>query len=161
MWVPGFRLLTISQMSETDRLLAEIVRRVEPLLRAFWTASGLQGRYSDYSQEVWMRIFRERASNVPLTTLARVHAVGVALDSRRVSERVAQTIDLKSHVQRLILDLPAWERTIMEMVLRDASTGDIARQLGVSQGAVRMAKARAMARMRKSLYRDAASPEEE
>ena len=173
---------------ETSRIFAEIIKRFSPLLKRTWKASRVLGAdYEDYTQEVFLRVFRSLPKlndSAAFPGYFRRIAYSTAVDmARRAKNRQRETSASDMEIatehyfdrdlqQRLILRsyleyLPAQERRVLELLQStDLKLSDIAERLEISPGSARATKARALKRIR-GVLRDEArrlerdSPDEE
>lgn len=149
---------------------SELARRFQPLMRRFWREHA-GGAYEDFVQEVLLRLFRafRRDTDVQaLPGLLKRIVVGVAADYWRSQAKhelgreqfdpaeldIAFQEEIAPAVAMSVLtdNLSPREREVVEMsFVADMDTVNIASALGVSEGAVRMTRARALRRLRKLL----------
>lgn len=152
---------------------AEIGRRFASLIRRFWRANRC-GDYEDFSQEVLTRLFsalpRLRAADA-FPGLFRQVVVGAAADYWR--HRQPDVVDVPDEqfgeipdpdadfgeelVTRLLVRsylelLPSRERQVLLLLyFDDMDALEVANALGISAGAVRTTKVRALRRLREAI----------
>lgn len=146
---------------------AEIGRRFSPLIRKFWRQQRC-GEYADFFQEVMLRLFTalpQLRDHDAFPGLFRRIVIAAAADYWRkqgLHEEKLTDVDVDSLERsfdhdlsapvliRTYLDwLPPREKEVIELsFMHDLDPEDIAGQLGVTAGAVRMTKARALQRLR-------------
>lgn len=152
----------------------EIVRRFEPLLRKTWRLRG-RGEYADFAHDVFTRTFAalprlNAPAAFPAFFRSIVHSVAadqwrknapaeVEIDRETLEER-ASAIDqvlLTGLIVRSYLEhLGDRERQVLEWDLIDGlSTDEIAQRLGITAGAVRTTKSRALEKLRGIIGREA------
>jgi RNA polymerase sigma factor (sigma-70 family) len=157
----------------------EIIRRFEPLLRQAWRKSGFKDEYQDFLHDVLVRLFRalphlENPKAFP--GYFRRVVLSVVVDySRRglpasvqsldeadeVVDRVDQKILAGVFVRSYLEHLPPRERDVLTLAtLHELADEKIAEQLGITRGAVRTTKARALNRLRKLLVAEAGALDE-
>ena len=176
--LPVAQLVTALASAPPDRispLVAEIIRRFEPLMRRTWyRLGGSATDYGDFRQEAHLKLFRALPQlqdpaafpgffrrvivNVAYDELRRsvVHTKRVVpLDDYMFStdeEHILDEIDEAIVIRSYLDTLPPREREVLQLEYFDGhSIGDIARQWGITAGAVRMAKSRAINRLRNVL----------
>lgn len=158
----------------TSDAFLEIARRFEPLLRKTWNRSG-RDEYADFAHEVFARTFAALPRlKTPATFPAffRSIVLSVAADQwrkplpqevdvdRTTLEQTASSIDevlVTAIVVRSYLEhLGDRERKVLEWEVIDGlSTDEMARRLGITSGAVRMTKSRALEKIREIIAREA------
>ena len=171
----GELLQTLQASSDAASTIAavEIMRRFQPLLRKFWRKIGF-GDYEDFQQDVWLRLFaalpglRDPAAfpafirRIVLTT-----AASYIRDKAR-SVPILQDIDLDTLVEVFDRDistdivLRSWldrlagreYQVILLTIAEDLNSREIAERLGLSAGAVRVTKSRAINTLRDLLVRN-------
>lgn len=155
---------------ERERSTREILRRFHPLIRKYWYRHAVS-EYEDFLQEVMVRLFtalprlRDEES---FPGLLRNIVVAAAADFYRKKQPPSVSIDAVSPevlgedfdqalatpllVRSYMEVLPPREREVLYFsYLEDLSPSQIAARLGVTAGAVRMTKARALRRLHKLL----------
>lgn len=163
--------LTTAEGRDVSGLVAELIRRFEPLTRRIWyRLGGNSTEYPDFRQEAWIKLLR---------ALPKLHdpsafpgffkrlTVNSALDELRRSatrarfnvpfneEVEGQGADRMEDIDNAILvrsyleALPRRERDVLEKeFLEGFTTAEIAREWNISEGAVRMTKFRAINKLR-------------
>ena len=148
----------------------EILRRFQPLLRKYWAWHRL-GSYEDFVQEAMVRLFialpkLRDAESFP--GLFRRIVIGAATDALRKPKAELVNIDEIDEEQltvgfdeslgtavvvRSYLELlPPREQLVINLVFfEDRDFPEVARMLGITEGAVRTTKSRAVARLRELL----------
>lgn len=159
---------------ETSAAFVEIARRFEPLLRKTWSLHG-RGEYADFVHDVFARTFAALPSlnaAVAFPAFFRSIVLNVAADQWRrralpESDLEAGSLeDLPSEVDDLLLTgilvrsylehLGERERRVVEWdVIEGYSAAEIAGRLGLTPGAVRMTKSRALEKLREIFSREA------
>jgi RNA polymerase sigma factor (sigma-70 family) len=144
----------------------DIAHRFAPLFRSFWSQKA-GGPYEDFVQEVMLRLFIALQRDIDIEALPGLLkriVVGVSADYWRSQHRhedgrePIDPADLEIAFEEsfspgiaisvLADSLPARERQVIEMhFVADMDTDEIASALGISEGAVRMTKARALRRL--------------
>lgn len=156
-----------------SRLVQEIIRRFEPLLRRTWRQGGFDVEYADFVQEVFTELFaglpalrQPRAfpgylQRVALSVAARQarkarREEAVAAEAGPALERVGADLFARAAVRSVLEHLPAREREVIEgLFLEGSSVPEVASELGLAQGSVRTSKSRAIRRLRKVLEAEA------
>ena len=151
----------------------ELIGRFEPLLRRAWQRD-ISGEYQDFVQDVFVRLFAglpqlrnpkafpgylrsivlsvashhwRRKGRAPSRTAFEVERLVHGFD-----EELITRIFIRTYVERL----PMREREVISMAyLEDLSTSEIAHKLGVTTGAARTLKRRAISRLRELFLNDA------
>lgn len=160
----------------TDDAFADYVHgRTTSLFHAAYLLTGDREEAADLTQAVFERLWR--VGDVPLTPDAYTHRMLVnewrdrlrarqrrllparwREDTGRADERLTQVVDRAALVPAL-LALPATQRAVVVLrVWEDASTAEVARVLGCSEGTVKSHLSRGLERLRGAL---GAAPEEE
>jgi RNA polymerase sigma factor (sigma-70 family) len=164
--------------SEASDAATEITRRFQPLIYKFWRQQGC-GDYQDFLQDVMVRLFTALPNlrdyrafpgffrRIVVTTaadywrnqgphLAQLEDVDMDTLVRAFNEDLTTPL-----VVRTYLDwLPPREREILEFAfLEDLDAREIALRTGLTTGAVRMTKSRAIQRLR-SLIEDKSKSKE-
>lgn len=176
----------VYEMAKADRpalsrMIAELMRRFEPLTRRIWfSVGGAPSDYDDFRQTAWIRLLRELPKLVSPEAFAgffRQIAFNCARDEVRGARRRAsvivpideenppdvtaddsEEIDSAILVRSFLEALPPSERAVLDLLVdRDLSTYQAAKVLGLSEGAVRMTKSRGINRLRE-LIRDGTNP---
>ncbi|HYI12075.1 MAG TPA: sigma-70 family RNA polymerase sigma factor [Thermoanaerobaculia bacterium] len=153
----------------------EIARRFEPLLRKTWKTHG-RGEYADFAHDVFARTFATLARlNNPIAFPAFFRTIvhSVAADQWRkrtpdevdvapetleerpsdMDEMLVKGILLRSYLEHL----DERQRQVLEWdLIEDLPSEEIAGRLGMTSGAVRTIKSRALERLRAIFSRDAA-----
>jgi RNA polymerase sigma-70 factor (ECF subfamily) len=158
----------------TSDAFLEIARRFEPLLRKAWNRNG-RGEYADFAHEVFARTFAalpRLKTPAAFPAFFRSVVVSVAADQwrkprlkevdvdRETLEQTASAIDevlVTALVVRSYLEhLGDRERNVLEWEVVDGlSTDEIAMRLGITAGAVRTTKSRALEKIREVIAREA------
>ena len=145
----------------------EIGRRFHSLIRKYWWKQKC-GEFPDFFQDVMLRLFRALPAlhdSRGFPGYFRRIVIATAADYWRSNERhleIRDEVDVEALEQAFDFDLtatlvvqsfldflPPQERKIMELsVLNDMSPRDIAAMLGITPGAVRMGRARALQRIK-------------
>jgi RNA polymerase sigma factor (sigma-70 family) len=164
------RLRDKDNQANASQAAVEILRRFQPLLRKYWAWHRL-GEYEDFVQEVMLRLFialqRLRDANAFPGLLRRI-VIGTATDALRsmhfetpdfaaldpdkltveFDESLATAVIVRSYLELL----PPREQEVVSLLLfEDLDTGEVAQKVGLSVGAVRTTKSRAIRRLRKLL----------
>jgi RNA polymerase sigma-70 factor (ECF subfamily) len=167
---------------ESSAVFSEIIRRFEPLLRrAWWRRGGLHVSYTyqDFIQEIFLRLFAglPRLENVKaFPGYFHKVALSVAADYYRRQFATA-TVDIKEFekvvtgldhdiltgifIRTYLERLSPREKEVINLEFYEGlSAREIAKQLGLKPGAVRMTKARALKRLRDLLAEDSKTLED-
>lgn len=147
----------------------ELVTRFEPLIRRAWRniGSDVEVEYEDFLQDVLVRLvgslpqlkdvrafpgfFRRIVFSIAIDTRRRQRRLP-ATDSRNLEE-IASSVDRSLltglFVRSYIEELPGREREIMALAFVEGlSDREISRITGITEGAVRTCKSRAIKRLR-------------
>ena len=156
--------------ARSSEAAVEILRRFHPLLRKYWRWHKL-GDYEDFLQEVMVRLFTAlphlRDPDAFPGLLRRI-VIGVSADAlrgRRPQEEDISDIDTDQLagefdetlatpvVVRSYLELlPPREQEVLYLTyFEDLDSQEVSARLGLSSGAVRMTKSRAISRLRELL----------
>lgn len=162
---------------EASVLVAELIRRFEPLTRRMWfKLGGNPSEYPDFRQEVWLKVlrtlpqlqdpaafpgfFRRLVLNSAYDELRRSSARERFLVPLEGIEEAPEMADALEDVDNAILvrsyleALPQRERDVLEKeFLNGLSVSEIAREWGISEGAVRMTKSRAINKLRAIVHK--------
>lgn len=154
----------------TSAAAVELIRRFQPLIRKFWRLQQC-GDYEDFFQDVLLRTFsslphlRNHAAfpgflrRIVVTTAADYwrrqslherHLLNVDVENieRAFDQDLATPLIVRSMLDRL----PPREREVIALTyFEDMDSGEIARLMGLSAGAVRMTKSRAINKLRELL----------
>jgi RNA polymerase sigma-70 factor (ECF subfamily) len=170
------RELAIAPEDRVSVLLAELVRRFEPLIRRTWRRLGGDAAdYDDFRQEALLKLFRtlpQLQDPAAFPGFFRRLIVNTAYDELRRSARqsrhvvpmeselefaveeadvlgdIDDAILIRSHLEAL----PPREREVLLLeYMEGLSVLDIARRWGISRGAVRMTKSRAINKLQSIL----------
>lgn len=159
--------LRLDQEPFASAAAAEIGRRFYPLIRKFWRQQRC-GEYADFYQDVMLRLFMalpQLRDYAAFPGLFRRIVIAAAADFWRRQgphEENLTDVDVNSLERsfdhdlsapvlvRTYLDwLPPREKEVIELsFMHDLDPEDIASRLGITAGAVRMTKARALQRLR-------------
>jgi len=164
------RLRNRDNEDTSSQAAVEILRRFQPLLRKYWAWHRLGG-YEDFVQETMLRLFialpRLRDSEA-FPGLFRRIVIGTATDalrhkrfegsdsaavdaetlSTKFDESLATAVVVRSYLELL----PPREREVVHLLyFEDLDASEVAQRLGLSAGAVRMTKSRAISRLRELL----------
>lgn len=166
-------LVRLQAEPAASRAAAELARRFSPLIRRYWRDKRC-GDYEDFSQEVLTRLFAalphlRKVAAFP--GLFRQVVVGAAADHWRrhrpgevdlpdaelekiaapdadFGEELVTRLLVRSHLELL----PAREREVLRLLyFGDLDVAEAARVIGITPGAVRTTKVRALARLRDAL----------
>jgi len=164
------RLQAGERDARSSNAAVEVLRRFQPLLKKYWTWHPY-GQYEDFVQEVMLRLFIALPSLRDLEAfpgLFRRIVIGAAADGLRASKGERSNIDevdekhlsvefdeslATAVVVRSYLELlsPREQEVVRLTFLEDVDVADAARHLGLSEGAVRMTRSRAIRRLRELL----------
>jgi RNA polymerase sigma-70 factor, ECF subfamily len=171
------RALRSADRREVSVLVAELIRRFEPLTRRMWgRLGGNPSEYSDFRQEVWLKVlrslpqlqdpaafagfFRRLVLNSAYDELRRSSSRERLLVPLEGNEEAPELTDALEDVDNAILvrsyleALPQRERDVLEKEFLDGlSVSEIARDWGISEGAVRMTKSRAINKLRAIVHK--------
>jgi RNA polymerase sigma factor (sigma-70 family) len=164
------RLLERSERPVVEAIFKEILRRFEPALRNGWRASGW-GEYPEFANEVFVRLFSSLHSlREPRAFPGFFHSIvrSVAGDAVRRAKRdprqlepdvdaVAESPDvmLPIIVRSYLEYLPERDRRVLELeFIHGYSVEEIASELQMTAGGVRMLKSRAFRRLRGIVERE-------
>ena len=156
----------------SSRAAAEIVRRFQPLLRKYWAWHRLD-EYRDFVQEVMVRLFaalphlrepdafpglfRRVVIGTASDALRRKRSTGIEavdIDSEELTTEFDESLATAVIVRSYLELLPPREREVIYLLFfEDLDTTEVARDLNLSVGAVRMTKSRAVSRLRRVLLR--------
>jgi RNA polymerase sigma factor (sigma-70 family) len=166
----------LSALGASDRVqasaaAAEIIRRFEPLMRRTWyRLAGPAADYEDYRQEAVLKLFRALPQlreadafpgffrsvivSVAYDQLKRLRPEGVTtlsldeIDLPSQGDTPFADIDTGIIVNSLLQELHGREREVLYLdAVLGMTPNEIARRLGLSAGAVRMTKSRAIKRL--------------
>lgn len=178
------RALSSADRRKVSILVAELIRRFEPLTRRMWLRlGGNPSEYPDFRQEVWLKVLRSLPQLQDPAAFAgffRRLVLNSAYDELRRSssrermlvplegiEEAPELADSLEDVDNAILvrsyleALPQREREVLEKEFLDGlSVSEIARAWGISQGAVRMTKSRAINKLRAIVHKGLSGGEE-
>lgn len=170
----------LAELGASDRVqasaaAAEIIRRFEPLMRRTWhRLAGPAADYEDYRQEAVLKLFRALPQlreveafpgffrsvilSVAYDQLRRLRPEGVMtlslddIDPPTAGDAPFADIDTGIIVNSLLQELQGREREVLYLdAVLGMTPNEIARRLGLSAGAVRMTKSRAIKRLTKIL----------
>jgi RNA polymerase sigma factor (sigma-70 family) len=151
-----------------SRAATEILRRFQPLLRKYWAWHRL-GEYEDFVQEALLRLFvalprlRDPAAfpglfrRVVIGTATDVlrargtslEAAQVEMDEEMLVAEFDDSISTPVVVRTYLEHLPPREREVIELsFLDELPVPQVARRMGLTEGGVRTARSRAIARLR-------------
>jgi RNA polymerase sigma factor (sigma-70 family) len=150
-----------------DEAIREILRRFHPLLRKYWRWQHV-GAYEDFLQEVMVRLFSSLphlrdpdafpgllrsivlATSVDLLRRKSVETVDITdVDPDRFAVEFDESTATPLLVRSYLELLPPREREVLHLsFFADLDPAEVAKSLGLSAGAVRMTKSRALARLR-------------
>jgi len=168
-------LLRLRSEPTASRAAAEVARRFSPLVRRFWRTNRC-GDYDDFSQEVLTRLFVALPHlrsvdafpglfrQIVLATAAdfwrRRHPPGVDVPEEQLHAIADPVADFsEALVTRLLVRsylelLSRREREVLELLyFEDMDPADAAKVLGITAGALRTTKVRALTRLRDALGR--------
>lgn len=163
--------LAVADARQASALMAELIRRFEPLMRRIWDrVGGSHQDYSDFRQnallKLWRKLpqlkepaafpgfFRQMLVNEAYDALRRTaaslaHEVPMDETIEEIPDEAMDDIDIAILVRSNLERLPPREREVLQLELVDGLTPtEIARRWGVSDGAVRMTKSRAINKLR-------------
>lgn len=159
--------------SRASTAATETLRRFQPLLRKYWAWHRL-GEYEDFVQECMLRLFialpklRDAASfpglfrRVVIGTAADVlrgqqgkkGIIEVELDEDQLATEFDESISTGVVVRSYLELLPDREREVVELTfLHEMTSAEAGARLGLTEGAVRTARSRAINRLRTILGR--------
>jgi len=168
--------LLASAPEEASFYAEEIIRRFEPALRQAWRRGAFHMDYKEFVQDVFVRLFGSLRSlrnpkAFPGFLYQVAHSVAasqarrpVAMESLeelpeladRFDERLLAGIFVRSYLE----ELPPREKEVARMAfLEEKTSEEIARELGLTPGAVRATKTRAARHLRSILLQEAESLE--
>jgi RNA polymerase sigma-70 factor, ECF subfamily len=166
--------LAAAQPGGGSAFVEEIIRRFEPLLRYAWRRGGFDVEYSDFVQQVFTELFAglpalKQTAAFP-GYLRRVALSVAARFARRASreappvsdpppplEEVGAELFARAALRTALDQLPRRERQVVEgLFLEEHTAAELASRLGLDEGSVRMAKSRAIKRLRKIFESEAA-----
>ena len=162
-------ILTAAERNEAqcNHAIEEIARRFKPLVIKYWQKTGRTIEYAEFLQEVFSRLFGSigalRDARAFPGFLRRI-VVGAAADYWRLRKQEGEAYGLdidELHeafdadlvtalaIRTVLERLPEHERVVMELsFLEDRGSADVGRRLGISAGAVRVTKSRAIKHLR-------------
>jgi len=180
--VPEVQALTVEQLvsglrdksqDELSDYFAEIIRRFEPLLRRSWRRSAFSTEYPEYAQDVFLSLFRclpylRCAKAFPgyfrrvALSVAADHArkstqlhVRSAMDVENLVSRVDESLFTAIFIRSYLEHLPTREKKVLNsLYLEGHEAGEIAKEMGLTVGAVHSIKARGIKRLREILNSD-------
>lgn len=151
---------------KADEAIKEILRRFHPLLRKYWRWPRV-GDYEDFLQEVMVRLFSALPHlRDPDAFPGLLRSIVLATSADLLRRKSAETVDITDVAERFAVEfdestatplvvrsylelLPPREREVLYLsFFADLDPAEIAKSLGLSAGAVRMTKSRALARLR-------------
>lgn len=167
-----------SSRDDASEYCEEIIRRFEPLVRRGWRRAGVGTNFSDFLQDVLVRLFgglaRLRNPKAFPGYFRRIVA-SVAVDQIRQQARTLQTGELDpdtavSRIDEEILAgifvrsylelLPARERQVLELEFVDGLTPEeIMVRTGLTRGGTSAARSRGISRLRRVLESEAVALE--
>jgi RNA polymerase sigma-70 factor (ECF subfamily) len=156
--------------SKSSEAAQEILRRFHPLLRKYWRWQNV-GEYEDFLQEVMVRLFSALphlrdpdafpgllrrivlATSVDLLRQKSMRTVDIAdINPNHFSVEFDESISTPLLIRSYLELLPPREREVLFLsYFADLSPKEVAQRLGLSAGAVRMTKSRALLRLRRLL----------
>ncbi|HVE70286.1 MAG TPA: sigma-70 family RNA polymerase sigma factor [Thermoanaerobaculia bacterium] len=161
-----------SDAAGVETIFSEILRRFEPALRNGWRVSG-RGEYADFANEVFVRLFSSlHTLREPRAFPGFLHSIvrSVASDAHRRAKRdpdqfepLTDTVaDMRDVMLPIIVRsyleyLPERDRRVLELeFIEGHSVEEIAADLQMTAGAVRMLKTRAFRKLRSVAERERA-----
>ncbi len=162
--------------AEASAYFVELIQRFEPLLRRVWAKGGFSVSYEDYVQDVFVQLFarlpRLQRNPKAFPGYLRRIALSVAADHARKQRRSieqVEAVDVAPQVARFeeeinteifvryyLEHLSRREKEVMELIyLKDLPVAQIAKKFGITPGAVRTTKSRAIGKMRKLMLQEA------
>jgi RNA polymerase sigma factor (sigma-70 family) len=163
---------------EVSACCEELIIRFEPLLRRHWPRNNFKIEYSDFVQDVFLKLFRglprlEDPKAFPGYFLKVVQSVATDLlrrDTARPTVGAENFDHLVTHIDQEMVTgiflrsylehLESRQRTVLSLeFFEELSNKEIAKSLGTSPGVVRVIKSRALKRLRTLLLEDADSLE--
>ncbi len=164
---------------DASDICEELIRRFQPLLRKCWARLQLPVvEYQDFVQEVFVRLFQGLpALREPKAFPAyfRRIAISVMMDYFRAPERREQqqieSIESRISVadREILRDVFVWstierlsgrERQVLELEFRhELSLQEISQSLGITPGATRMTRSRAIKRLKRIMLAESAALE--
>ena len=159
--------LRLGQDPNASRAATEITKRFRPLIQKYWRQKRC-GNYDDFSQDVMVRLFTALPhldDSKAFPGLFKTIVVRTAADYWRhqgfddshlvdcdvdlLEEAFDEDLSIGLVVKTYLNLLSPREKGVLELIyLYDLPTFEVARLFGLSVGAVRMTKARALARLR-------------
>ena len=180
--VPEIQALTVEQLvsglngksrEEVSDYFNEIIRRFEPLLRRSWQRGALSSEYREYTQDVFLSLFRylpHLRSPKAFPGYFRRVALSVAADHARkctqfreqISEEIENIVSQVDEslftpifIRSYLEHLPTRERKVLMLLyLEGHEPSEVSEEMGISTGAVYSIKARALRRLREMLSSD-------
>lgn len=164
--------MATAERSTASRLIAELMRRFNSLTRRIWlSAGGNPTEHDDFRQTVWIKLLadlprleRPEAFAGFFRQLAVRHAIDEVRKARRREQHLIpldeeewpelatehlERIDNAILVRSFLEALPRRERVVLELMFeQDLSSSEVAKILGLTEGAVRMTKSRGINRLR-------------
>ena len=158
------------QEPAASRAAVEIARRFHPLAHKYWRSTHC-GDFRDFFQEVMVRLFQSLpglATTAAFPGFFKRVIVATAADYWRDHQKhESRSVEMDVEALGLIYDeqiggpvaiqsylnlLPPQERQVLVMgFLRELDSAAIAKELGITPGAVRMTRTRALQRLREKL----------
>jgi RNA polymerase sigma factor (sigma-70 family) len=168
----------VDAMAAADRtrfssLLKVLMRRFEPMLHWIWArVDGNPSEFDDFRQGVWIKLLRDLSAlreSAAFPGFFRQVALNHARDQLKIAHRRGamfvplneddETHDIPTHdvdaidhailVQSYLGALPPTERAVLKyLFIHEFSTQEVAKILGITEGAVRTTKSRGINRLR-------------
>lgn len=173
-----FRLQQAATKPEASVYGEELIRRFHPLIYKAWRHSGLETEFSDFVQDVFLRIFRNLAKlhnpkAFPGYFRRVIMSVAAEQARRQLKMPSISSIEEEEVLNHLVTNIDEailtgiFVRTYLEQLSETEkevltlefvggnSTELIAEKLGLSPAAVRTVKSRAFKKLRKLMLKDA------
>jgi RNA polymerase sigma-70 factor (ECF subfamily) len=179
---PEIQALTVEELvsgldrksrDEVSDCFTEIIRRFEPLLRRSWRRWAFSTEYPEYAQDVFLSLFRclpHLRTPKAFPGYFRRVALSVAADHARKSiqlhvrsaaeiENIVSQVDeslfTPIFIRSYLEHLPTREKKVLTLLyLGGHKTNEIAKEMGLTVGAVYAIKARGIKRLREILGSD-------
>lgn len=160
---------------EASIYVEEIIRRFEPLLRRAWIRVSFAIEYQDFLQDVFVRLFkglpgliepkafpgyfRRVAMSVAIDYSEKYYAMRKLQRTDKIESlitRIDDEILASIFVQSYLEHLPVRDKEILYLeFIENRTQREIAAQMGLKPGALRMARSRALNRLRQLLLEQA------
>lgn len=169
------KLLSVASKKDSSKYCEELIRRFEPLIRKGWRSAGYPDEYRDFLHEVLLRLFstlnklrepkafpgyfRRIVLSVVTDHFRRKQDMNsISVDSAQLEELVDafdQDMSIPIIIRSCLELLPPREQEIVALeFIVGLTPSEIAERTGLSPGAVRMTKSRAIKRLRGILAYD-------